>query len=210
MGDVQPSGDEGASGQGAAPRAEHFRPTSGRLTGALLVLAAFAVVVLVATDAGHPAIVAGAVFAGMVGWTILLRPRVSVVGDDLVLRNPVATHLVPLAAIEQLAVRQVLVLRVGDRRLTSTALGRSRRSLLNQKKAADTEPATTPASPSYGEFAEDRLHGYLDRARIEAGVRIASDEQLALADGVRTTYAWPEIVGLVGSLVACVLLAVAV
>lgn len=175
-----------------------------------MVLAAVAVAVLVVVESGHPAVAAGALVAAVLGWAILLRPRVSVIHNDLVLRNPFVTYAVPLAAIEEVVVRQILVLRVGDRRLTSTALGRTRRSLLTQRRSADPDVPVSKKSASYGEFADERIHDLMERARLVAGVRPASDEQLALADGVRTTYAWPEVIAIALSLVGCVVLAVAV
>src|SRR5687767_9069019 len=93
-----------------------FRPTSGRIMGSLAVTAALVVVAIAVADRGAVSgpVVAGAVLLGVLAWASMLWPRVSVTSEDLVLRTMVEYQRLPLAAIEDLAVRQVLVVRVGD------------------------------------------------------------------------------------------------
>ena len=95
-----------------------FRPTGGRIMGGLAVVAALVVVAIAVADPGVVAgpVVAGAVTIGVLGWASMLWPRVSVTSEDLVLRTMVEYQRLPLAAIEDLAVRQVLAVRVGDKR----------------------------------------------------------------------------------------------
>ena len=65
----------------------------------------------------------GAAFAGILSYAALLRPAVRVDSDALVLRNMLDTNVVPLAAIDEVAVRQVLAVRADEKRYVSPAIG---------------------------------------------------------------------------------------
>jgi hypothetical protein len=180
--------------QGQDGPEESFRPTSGQVPGwiGLVLVAAVVVFGLADRDRGFPApVVAGALVLGVLDWAALLRPRVRLEGRWLVLRNMLETVRIPLAAIEEVAVRQVLAVRAGDRRFVSPAVGRSlRRSMRGEK------PATMPARPGeqpYPDFVEERIRHRAEEARAVEGVARYSDEQVALAAGVRREPAWPEI-----------------
>lgn len=177
---------------------ERFRPTSGRVTGALtLVLAATVVIIgLVELTEGFPTwVMTLAVLVGLLAWASMLRPALWVTRDHLVMRNMLETVHVPLAAIESLVVRQVTAVRVGDRRLVSTVVGRSWRKAAKAGKRAPTPVKEGPPTDvAYADFAEERLHQLIDDARAAAGVRPGSAEQLALADAVRREPAWLPIV----------------
>lgn len=178
---------------------ERFRPTSGRVLGLVaLALAAFVVVIgLVDRTHGFPLpVVLGAVVFAILVWSSMLRPRVWATREHLVMRNMLDTAWVPLAAIEQVVVRQVLAVRAGERRFVSPAIGRSWRQTLKSNKS------TATALESYPVFVEERISRLADDARAQQGIRRFSDEQVALASAVRREPAWPEIVGLVGSGVA--------
>jgi hypothetical protein len=196
------AGDEG--------RVERFRPTSGRFTGIVLVVGALSLAVLsvVDDDAVIPEVGVAALFVAVLGWVVTLRPRVSLVGDDLELRGMLDSVAIPLAAVEELAVRQVLAVRAGDRRFTSPALGRSLRSLVKANRPSEVPDDAGPAkvwSESYPEYVEERIRQRVDDAVARAGIRRGSDDQVALACGVRRRAAWPEIIALVGTAVATVL-----
>ena len=171
---------------------EYFRPTSGRPTGVAGILLAAGVAAL-ALDGGvtgpDAPVLSGAAFLAALLWTTTLRPRVGLSRDHLVLRNPVSEARIPLAAIEQLHLRQVLAVRAGDRRFVSPAVGRTRRSL---RSTAAADPGG-----SYPDLVEDRIQRGMVDARTRAGVALRSDEQAALAEGVRRRWAWPEIVALI-------------
>jgi hypothetical protein len=185
---------------------ERFRPTSGRLTGILLLSGATLTVLLALFDGDKvlPEVGVAAVVVGVLGWAATLRPRVSIVRDDLELRGMFDTVSIPLASIEELAVRQVLVVRSGDKRYTSPAVGRSRRSLVKGAKVTDpdTDETSVVAASSYPEFVEDRIRQRIDDAMAAQGIRRWSPEQLALSAGVRRQRAWLEIGALVVSVVA--------
>jgi len=191
---------------------ERFRPTSGRLIGIILLAAAAVTAVLsvVDSDSVIPEVGVGAVLVGILAWSVTLRPRVSLVGDELELRGMVDTVAIPLAAVEELAVRQVLAVRAGDKRYTSPAVGRTRRALVKGKTVTDPDTAKTSrvAAPSYAEFVEDRVRQRVDDAIATTGIRRGSPEQVALGAGVRRSPAWPEIVALVTSAVGLVVVIV--
>ena len=171
---------------------EDFRPSSGRITGVLGVGICVGIVVLgvVESDEGFPpAVVWAALFAAVLFWSATLRPRVRVTASELRLRNMLATISVPLAAIEQIVVRQVLLVRAGDQRYVSSAIGKSWRQALKSDR-----PAKPGEAAPYPIFVEERLQQLAEEARARAGITLMSDEQLALAEGVRRDLAWPEIV----------------
>jgi len=189
--------DGGQSAKAAGDRVERFRPTSGRFTGLVLVVGGLLVAVLAVADPAQVIAEVGAAgfFVAVLGWAATLRPRVSVVEDDLELRNMLETVTIPLAAVEELAVRQVLAVRAGEKRFTSPALGRGRKSLVKGQSAPEFSsggPSHVPGT--YPEFVEERIRKRVADARAAAGIRPGSAEQMALADGVRRVTAWPELV----------------
>ena len=122
---------------------ERFQPTSGRFSGwAAVLLSAAVVVAMVAyLDDGFPAGVGGvALLVGVLSWATMLRPALWATEEHLVMRNLAETVHIRLAAVEELAVRQVLAVRAGDRRLVSTVLGRTWRR-------CDEVPAAPPRRP---------------------------------------------------------------
>ena len=184
-----------------------FRPTSGLIMGSLAVIGALVVVMIAVADpGGMPAqVVTGAVLIGVLGWATMLWPRLSVTSEDLVMRNVVETVRLPLAAIEALAVRQVLAVRVGDKRHVSTALGRSWRKTMVGDKPATRKDTDQPITEiDYVDYVEKEVRDRMERARATAGVTLLSDEQLALAAGVRRQPAWLPIILIVASVLALV------
>jgi hypothetical protein len=166
---------------------ERFHATSGRVTGWLTVVLAGVVVLsgVVYLDEGFPGWVAGAaLLVGVLAWAVMLRPALWVTRDHLVMRNLAETIHIRLAAVEELAVRQVVAVRASDRRWVSTVVGRSWRKALRTRGTTDGEATPQDGMP-YPDFVEGRLHELVDEARTAAGVRPGSPEQLALPDAVR-------------------------
>jgi hypothetical protein len=166
---------------------ERFQPTSGRFTGWLTVaLSAALVVVGVAyLDEGFPAWVAVAgLLVGVLAWAAMLRPALWVTEEHLVMRNLADTVHIRLAAVEEMAVRQVLAVRAADRRFVSTVVGRSWRKAVLSRHTPGADDGLRDGM-SYADWAEHRLHELVDGARRDAGVRPGSAEQLALAHAVR-------------------------
>ncbi len=173
-----------------------FRPTSGRLLGPLALAACFGLVVLAASERDQSYALPlgfGAIFVGVLAWSSMVRPGLGVVGSTLVLRNMLETVHVPLAAIEELAIRQVLVLRAGDRRYVSPAIGKTWRHLLKSPRASGASAVEYAMAGSYPDFVESRIRQLSDDARAEKGVKRGSPEQVALGAGVRRVPARVEI-----------------
>ena len=167
---------------------ERFHATSGRVTGWLAVALAAVVVLagLAYRDEGFPAWVTGAaLLGGVVAWAAMLRPALWVTDEHLVMRNLAETVHIRLVAVEELAVRQVLAVRAGDRRYVSTVVGRSWRKAITSRRAGGVGEEGPREGMPYADWAEHRLHELVDRARKDAGVRAGSKEQLALPDAVR-------------------------
>ena len=183
---------------------ERFRPTSGRIVGTVGVLIAAAVVVIGIVDREHGfslPVVFAALFLGILAWAAMLRPGLWATQDELVMRNMLETVHIPLGAIEQIAVRQVLAVSAGEQRYLSPAVGRSRRQAIRANRPSDA--AADPAE-SYPAFVEERISRLAEDARARQGIALLSDEQLELARGVRRQRAWPEIAGLVAAAVGFV------
>ncbi len=147
---------------------------------------------------------------GVLAWTTMLRPAVLIERDQLVLRGMVDTVRIPLAAIEEVSVRQLLAVRTVNKGYTSPAVGRSTRQLLKDPRRATPldEHAVDAAgrlAASYGLFVEERIRACASRARDEQGIAMMSQEQVALADAVRRRLAVPEVVALGLAVVAVVL-----
>lgn len=183
--------------RGRAPveqKVERFQPTSGRVMGVIALVIAVAVVVIGIVDRNHGypmSVVLGAVVFGILVWAAMIRPRVWATEEHLVMRNMLHTARIPLAAIEQVAVRQVLAVSAGEQRFVSPAIGRSFRQTMKSNRKAEQS-----ATESYPVFVEERISRLAEDARAQRGVRRFSDEQAALAAGVHRTWAWPEIAGL--------------
>ena len=177
---------------------ERFHPTSGRVTVVLVLLLAGVVVVVGVADPGSVAapVIAGAVLAAVLAWASMLRPALWATPEHLVMRNMLETVQVPLAAVEQLAVRQVLAVRAGEKRYVSTVVGRPWRKAVRSGRSGHSAHTAAPAAGEapaglpYADFVEQRLHQLMEQAREAAGVRSLSDEQAALAAGVRREPAW--------------------
>jgi hypothetical protein len=169
---------------------EQFHPTSGRVSAVLVLLLAGVVVVVGVADPGSVAapVMAGAVLAAVLAWATMLRPALWATQEELVMRNMLETVHVPLAAVEQLAVRQVLAVRAGEKRYVSTVVGRPWRKVARTPRS-DPSGGRNGEKP-YADYVEERLQHLMEEAREAAGVRSLSDEQLALADGVRREPAW--------------------
>ena len=173
---------------------ERFHATSGRVTGYMTVVLAAAVVLagLVYLDDGFPVwVVAAGMLVGLVAWAAMLRPALWATHEHLVMRNLAETVHIRLAAVEEMAVRQVLAVRAGDRRWVSTVVGRPWRKTITTRSAPSATGETTPQDGMpYADFVEHRLYELVHTARTAAGVRAGSSEQLALPDPVRREPAW--------------------
>ena len=175
---------------------ERFDPTSGRVTAVLVLVLAGVVVVAGTVDTGSVPlpVMAGAALAAVLAWASMLRPALWATTEHLVMRNMLETIHVPLAAVEQLAVRQVLAIKVGEKRYVSTVVGRPLRKAMRTHRSGSSPVEDAASAPlPYADFVEQRLHQLMEEARTAAGVESLSDEQLALAADVRREPAWVPI-----------------
>lgn len=203
---------------------EHFVPTGGRVVGVvgLVMAAGFVAVWVWDRDAVPASVAAGGLLGGILVWASLLRPRVSVSHETLHLRNMLETVHVPLAAIDELVVRQVLAVRVGEKKFVSPAVGRKLRKVMRAPRptpmlapplpdtmddAVGPVAATdrVPTTIDYVDHVEGRIRDRLAEARSRLGVRAYSDEAEALARDVRRQPAWPEIAAIAAAAVLLVL-----
>lgn len=190
---------------------ERFPPTSGRVLGTLGLVIGLVVAVAVATEGGSWTVAALGVLFAAVSWVALLRPRVAIEDDVLVMRNMVETVRIPLAAVEEVVVRHVLAVRAGEKRYTSPAIARPRRQMRKDdllgsggadgsRSGSDGSGAAvadqTLADQAFAVFVEQRIRERARTTRERQG--ISSDQ----ADPVVRTPAVPEIAVLALSVVA--------
>jgi hypothetical protein len=190
-------------------KVEKFAPNGGT---AVAVIGGIVVLVLVvgwALDMGGVPlwVPAASLFGGIVLYTSTVRPRVRVQGHELVLRNMLTTVHLPLAAIEEVAIQQVMAVRAGGKRYVCSGVGRTLRQAmkgsavmraraqmggLRGELAAVHEPGM-----NYADFVEIRVQELINEDRMRRGVKKFSPEADELAGQVRREWAWPELVALV-------------
>lgn len=186
---------------------ERFPATGGRVTGiAILAMSAGVLVLAVAErdEAWSLSLGLAALTFAAIAWASMLRPALSVDDDRLVMRGMVGTVEVPLAAIEQVAVRQVLAVRAGEKRYVSPVVSKTRRRLTRAERVRGAE-RPVQGEVSYADFVEERILHLAEQARSERGVALLSDEQLALGRDVRRAWAWPVVAAVTVPLVLFVL-----
>ena len=150
-----------------------------------------------------------ALLGGIVVYTSTVRPRVWVQGRELVLRNMLTTFYIPLAAIEEIAVQQVLAVRAGGKRYVCAGVGRTFRQAMKGsavQKASEQlgglrgeMAAATVREPgmNYADYVEFRIQELVNEDRMRRGVKRFSPEADELAKQIRRELAWPELIALV-------------
>lgn len=185
-------------------RKQTFRSPGGLITGGISVVVTLSL-------AGFGAFYPGAGWADWLVVVMLLLALVSYVGQirpavvlgetDLTLRNMLSSVHVPWPAVGEVLVRQIVTVEAGDRVYDCPAVGRSPRQI---KRDAALPIDHLPTEDSFGLLVETQILHRARDARAQAGIEEGSAEQRAVADGVRQTWAWPEIVLLVAGVVALV------
>ncbi len=186
---------------------ERLGPTQGQVSGyAGLAIAAGTVgyvAVAEPTTTGLK-VALGALFFAALVWAVVLRPRVHVVGDHVVLRNAFRDTHVPLAAVEHVTLGQTLTVWAEGERHQCRGVGRSGRAQMRDRRrqAAAVDPGTGEALAAAAAhdlaretYAARRLRELADGARHD-GARV---------DPVRHTWAWPEVAAVVVTGTALVL-----
>ena len=121
------------------------------------------------------------------------------------------TVYIPLAAIEEIAVRQVLAVRAGGKRYVCAGVGRTLRQAMKGSAVQRAREemgglrgelaSATVREPgmNYADFVEIRLQELINEDRMRRGVKRFSPEVDELAKQIRRELAWPEIAGLVAT-----------
>jgi hypothetical protein len=159
-----------------------FKPTSGTLLGSAgLAIAAIVVVLVVVGERSVLGLrtALGAALLALVIWMVMLRPRVTAYADTLVLRNMASDVHIPLAAIDDVAVRHTLNVHVDDQRYSCAGIGRSTRSMLR-----DQHGAARSSAQDYVAFVETTIEELSRAARRDNRGEVAP---------VRRSWAVPEL-----------------
>jgi hypothetical protein len=190
---------------------EKFAPNGGTVIAVLgaVVILGFLVGWAVEPDEVPLWVPGATLLGGVVLYTSTVRPRVLVVGHELVLRNMLSTAYIPLAAIEELAVRQVLAVKAGDKRYVCAGVGRSLRQAMKgsavQRAREDMGglrgeiAAVREPGMNYADFVEIRIQELVNEDRARRGIAKFSPEADELAEQARREPAWPEIALLVAT-----------
>ncbi len=185
---------------------ERFKPTNGMFVGWLgLTLAAAAVLYCAASVHTVTGLRVGlaAVFGGTAVWMTQLRPRATAYPHHLMLRNAVRDTAIPLAAIEEVSVRQTLRVYTDDRRYHCIGIGTSMRELLGVRRRTapsllgegrllefsrkHQRASSAETGMAYETFVVNRIGELVERAQQ------AQQAQQAAPGPVRRTWAWPEL-----------------
>lgn len=168
-------------------------PVLAYLVAALLLVGTL----LDGPDRGDLVVLAVSLLVVGVATVVYLRPAVAIEDDTLHLRQMLSDVRVPLAAVERASVGRFLAVFAGERRYVSTTVHRSLRSAMGARRGTGAGAAgaggaggAAAAGPSLSEadVVEQRIADAVEAARARHGVRPFSDEQLALARGVRRTW----------------------
>ncbi|WP_310964459.1 hypothetical protein [Nocardioides terrisoli] len=161
-------------------------PTSGSVSGWLGECIVVIVIIMAVTGGGGlpmARVVIGALLVAVLIWAFLLRSRVVLRDDGILLRNVFSDTSVPYGLVDRVTVRSVTHVFVGERRYVGVGVGRSRRAMTRQTPTRGTEPDTPRtrlAGSDLPDFLEQQVAVRLKDATPGEGV-------------VRRRWAWPEI-----------------
>lgn len=193
-----------------------YGPTSGQVSGWLGIGGALAIAIIsVSHGLSHVDVVLALamLFTATLIWAFMVRPRVVLGSEELVLRNAVVDYWVPYAAIRRIVVRSVTQVWVDERRLVGIGVGRGRKTMM-------TSRAGQPRARMFGARAyetpseQTRRRRGLDLSQLadlleEQVMRRANDASVqpgsSTGPGVRRVAAKPEIAALAVTLAALVL-----
>lgn len=178
-------------------------PTSGTVSGWFGIVLGLVVLVVALTDRSFgdtPVLVAASLLGIVLVWALLLRPRIVLRRDAMLLRNGFVDHLVPWGLVDGVTVRSVTHVLVGGRRYVGTAVGRSTlRMVRDERQARAGNEQVLPSAVAAGANLPDFLE-----ARVAERLRDAPRGE----GQVRRLIAWPEVVA-VGVLTVALVVALA-
>ena len=187
---------------------ERFRPTSGQFVGHL-TLGAIALIVIYIAISVHTVdglrVATGLVVFGVLVWAVLLRPRATAYPDELHLFNSFRDVVIPYTAIDEVTVGRVMSVWVGDDRHVCTGIGRPLRKVVPGRKGSSSTlrlgrgGSEEPDGPvrgtiSYADFVQGRITSLAEEAKHRAASAEGTTEARP-----RHVWAWPEVIGLLGS-----------
>lgn len=177
---------------------ERFGPTSGLVSGTVGLLLAAGTVGYVAVVEPTPTglkVALGAVLFAALTWAVVLRPRVLVVGDRVVLRNAFRDTHVPLAAVEHVTLGQALTVWAAGERHQCLGVSRSGRAQIRaqrrQAAAAQLGAGEAVAAAAAHDLEQETYAVRRLRELARGAQRVAGDGDSP--QPVRHTWAWPEV-----------------
>jgi hypothetical protein len=208
---------------------ERFRPTNGRVTGALgLLMSAFVAVILGIYEPPRVAVpgVLACLFLAVLVWLAMLRPGVAATATDLQVRTMFETVQIPLASIETVVVRRYLLVRSGGRRYICPAISRPLRKTVRAETSWRGQSSMALGVPAerlgdagtdlrevpelaYSDFVEQRIAALAANDRARRGIEARSEEEYQLGSHVVRRTAWRELAVLAALTVAFVVTVVA-
>jgi hypothetical protein len=157
----------------------------------------------------------GCVFAAVLVWAAMLRPRVTASATELRMRTMFEDVSIPLASIDTVVVRRYLLVRSGGNKYICPAISRSlRKTVRSTIKGNDGQqmlaPGLTTGSRTasiqtdvkgeydvdYPDFVEQEIGRLAGDDRARRGIQPRSEEEYELGGEVERRTAWPEIVAL--------------
>src|SRR5262245_38483717 len=183
---------------------QRFRPTNGRLMGALgLLMCVVVAVLLVTTESPGVAVpgVIGCLFVAGLVWMALLRPSVSATETDLHLRTLFESVRIPLASIDTVIVRRYLLVRSGGEKYICPAISRPlRKTMRKELKWSGGNQMMSPGVSTerlggvqteveehelgYADFVEQRILALAANDRARRGIEERSEEEYELGSQV--------------------------
>lgn len=184
---------------------EWFRTTSSIVWAVISVVVAGFVAVVDAVQGWHPVVTAGAVLFALVAYAAFVRPRIGIVGSEVVLHHVYSSQSFPLALLEKVEARRTMRLRAGGHDYVFGAIGRGRRATRQALRGTPAAPGrdrlgtpsahAAPAVPTeYADFVEARLSARARDARDRVGAGPGPAEQRAPDGDVGRRWDWPLIV----------------
>lgn len=174
-----------------------FGPTSGAVSGVLGeagVVVALALALMASDGVVMLRIAACALLCGVLVWAYLLRPRVVLRAEGVLLRNALLDTAVPYSLIDRVVIRSTTNVFVGRKKYVGLGVGRGMREMVRPPAVgpgpAASRPRTEITNRQIPDFVEDQI-------------RERTKECAEGGPAVRRLPAWPEII-------ACVVLGVAV
>lgn len=131
----------------AGPRTESFASPAGRVLGYIVVGAAVVLILLGLRSQGTGAfgLIGICVSFASIAWVVLIRPRVTIHRDGLLLRNMMRDTFLPWSSIRSCRVAQTLQIGTRDRVYHGLGLSRSARQAhreQRQKRAPERQVVT--------------------------------------------------------------------